>query len=52
MKHILFLTTLMLFSSVKSPLFAQQDNFVKDYLERLENSRKYLILVAENDARA
>ena len=47
MKHILFLTTLMLFSSVKSPLFAQQDNFVKDYLERLENSRKYLILVAE-----
>lgn len=46
MKHILILTTIMLFGSVKSPLFAQQDNFVKDYLERLENSRKYLILVA------
>ncbi len=47
MKHILILTTILLFSSVKSPLFAQQDNFIKDYLERLENSRKYLILVAE-----
>lgn len=30
-----------------SPLFAQQDAFIEDYLERLENSRKYLILVAE-----
>lgn len=47
MKHILILTTIMLFSSVISPLFAQQDNFTKDFLERLENSRKYLILVAE-----
>ena len=47
MKHILILTTIMLFSSVTSPLFAQQDSFIKDYLERLENSRKYLILVAE-----
>lgn len=37
----------MLFSSFTSPLVAQQDNFIKDYLERLENSRKYLILVAE-----
>ncbi len=37
----------MLFSSVISPLFAQQDNFIKDYLERFENSRKYLTLVAE-----
>ena len=37
----------MLFSSVASPLFAQQDSFIKDYLERLENSRKYSILVAE-----
>ena len=47
MKHILILTTIMLFSSVTSPLFAQQDSFIKDYLERLENSRTYLILVAE-----
>ncbi len=47
MKHILFLTTITLFSSVTSPLFAQEDNFIKDYLERLENSHKYLILVAQ-----
>lgn len=37
----------MLFSLVTSPLFAQEDKFIEDYLERLENSRKYLILVAE-----
>lgn len=37
----------MLFSSTTSPLFAQQNKFITDYLERLENSRKYLILVAE-----
>ncbi|MCF6348315.1 MAG: DinB family protein [Flavobacteriaceae bacterium] len=37
----------MLFSAIETPLFAQEDNFVKDYLERFENSRKYLILVVE-----
>ncbi|GHC59330.1 DinB family protein [Ulvibacter litoralis] len=47
MKQILILTTLMLFSLVASPLLAQQDVFIEDYLERLENSKKYLILVAE-----
>ena len=47
MKHLLILTTIVLFSSVVSPLLAQQDIFIKDYLERLENSKKYLILVAE-----
>lgn len=47
MKHILILTIMMLLSSFTSPLFAQQNPFIKDYLERLENSRKYLILVAE-----
>jgi uncharacterized damage-inducible protein DinB len=47
MKHILLITTIMLFCAVESPLLAQQDNFIKDYLERLENSRKYLVLVAE-----
>lgn len=46
MKKILILT-IVLCSLDTSPLFAQQDNFIKDYLERLENSRKYLILVAE-----
>ena len=47
MKHLLMLTSIMLFSSCISPLFAQEHDFIKDYLERLENSRKYLILVAE-----
>jgi len=47
MKHILILISIMLFSSTTSPLFAQQHTFITDYLERLENSRKYLILVAE-----
>jgi uncharacterized damage-inducible protein DinB len=37
----------MLCSSFTSPLFAQQNDFIKEYLERLENSKKYLILVAE-----
>lgn len=48
MKHILILTTMILFSSATSPLLAQENDFIKDYLERLENSRKYLILVAES----
>jgi uncharacterized damage-inducible protein DinB len=47
MKHVLILTTIVLFSLVTSPLFAQENSFIKDYLERLENSRNYLILVAE-----
>ncbi|HBU77387.1 MAG TPA: damage-inducible protein DinB, partial [Muricauda sp.] len=29
-------------------LFAQQNSFIDEYLERLENSKQYLILVAEN----
>lgn len=47
MKHILILVSIILCSSVTSPMFAQQNDFIKDYLERLENSRKYLIRVAE-----
>ena len=47
MKQILLITTVMLFSSIESTLFAQQNDFIKDYVERLENSKKYLILVAE-----
>ena len=47
MKNIIILTTIVLFSSITTSLFAQEDSFIKDYLERLENSRKYLILVAE-----
>lgn len=37
----------MIFGMVESPLFAQQNGFIKEYLERFENSRKYLIAVAE-----
>ncbi len=47
MKHILSLTTIFIFSLIATPSFSQQDNFTRDYIERLENSRKYLILVAE-----
>lgn len=47
MKNILILTTILLCSSLTTTVFAQQHDFIKDYLERLENSRNYLILVAE-----
>ncbi|TGV02218.1 DinB family protein [Flavivirga rizhaonensis] len=47
MKRILIITTVILVSSITSSLLAQQNKFIKDYLERLENSRKYLLLVAE-----
>jgi len=47
MKHKLIITTLFLLSTLTSPLFAQHDNFINDYVERLENSRTYLMLVAE-----
>ncbi len=47
MKQIIILKSILLFSLVLSPLFAQQDSFITDYLERLENSQKYLILIAE-----
>ena len=47
MKNLTLLTTIMFFSLVSSPLFAQKDGYVEDYLERLENSRKYIVLVAE-----
>jgi len=47
MKHILILTSFILFNSFTSSLFAQEDSFIKEYLERLENSKKYLIVIAE-----
>ena len=47
MKPTFILTAIILFNLVSFPLLAQQDVFIKDYLERLENSRKYLLLVAE-----
>ena len=47
MKTILILTSIFLLSLGLQPLYAQEENFITDYVERLENSRKYLILVAE-----
>jgi uncharacterized damage-inducible protein DinB len=37
----------MLLSIVTQPIFAQENDFIKEYLERLEKSKDYLILVAE-----
>tara|TARA_R110002049_G_scaffold14886_2_gene61933 strand:+ start:9344 stop:9886 length:543 start_codon:yes stop_codon:yes gene_type:complete len=47
MKRLLLLTTALLLSSITIPVMAQQNDFIKDYIERLENSKKYLLLVAE-----
>ena len=47
LKHILILTSLVLLSSFVQPIFAQENDFIKEYLERLEKSKEYLILVAE-----
>ncbi len=38
----------LLFTLLVSSMFAQSDVFIQEYLERLENSKKYLILVAES----
>ncbi|WP_460219496.1 DinB family protein [Psychroserpens sp. MEBiC05023] len=47
MKRLIIIASIILFSCSTSPLLAQQNDFIEDYLERLENSRQYLILVAE-----
>jgi len=47
MKHILFFTFTILLGAVNTTLFAQQDDYIHDFVERLENSQKYLILIAE-----
>lgn len=47
MKSITILPGTILFSLMVLPVFGQQDPFIKEYLERLENSKKYLVLVAE-----
>lgn len=47
-KHVMFFTLTLLSFSIFTPLFAQDNIFIKDYLERLENSKKYLLLVAQN----
>ena len=45
MKKTITLITFLLFTT--TCLFAQQDKFIDDSIERLENSRKYLLLVAD-----
>lgn len=47
-KHLIVLTLIMLSSSFSTSLFSQENIFIKEYLERLESSKKYLILVAES----
>ncbi|TLP82810.1 DinB family protein [Maribacter sp. ACAM166] len=47
MKQLLTLTTLLFLSTLQTPIFAQQDIFIEDSIERLENSRAYVLLVAE-----
>lgn len=44
MRSLILLVTLLLFTST---LLAQESSFIKEYLERFETSKKYLILIAE-----
>jgi uncharacterized damage-inducible protein DinB len=46
-KYLFILTLVLLSSSFAHPIFAQENDFTKEYLERLEKSKEYLILVAE-----
>jgi uncharacterized damage-inducible protein DinB len=46
-KYLLILTSATLLSSFTQPLFAQENEFIKEYLERLVKSKEYLILVTE-----
>jgi uncharacterized damage-inducible protein DinB len=46
-KYLLILASVTLLSSFSQPIFAQENDFIKEYLERLEKSKEYLILVAE-----
>ena len=47
MKQIVIWVSIIFFSSFSLHLYAQEGDFIKEYLERLENSRTYLILIAE-----
>lgn len=46
-KRLSILTMLILLSQFAQPIIAQENDFIKEYLERLEKSKEYLILVAE-----
>jgi uncharacterized damage-inducible protein DinB len=47
MKRFFIVTSLLIIFSYVPPLLAQEEIFIEQYLERLENSREYLLLVAE-----
>ncbi|MGA9270938.1 MAG: DinB family protein [Lutimonas sp.] len=47
MKRFFIVTTILMLFSFASPMLAQEEVFIKQYLERFENSREYLLLVAE-----
>ena len=47
MKQIVLWALIIFLSSFSLQLYAQKSDYIKEYLERLENSRKYLVLVAE-----
>ncbi|GEM_PF-200725 len=46
-KYLLILASVLLLSSFTQPIFAQENDFIKEYLERLEKSKEYLLLVAQ-----
>ena len=46
-KHLFILSSILLLSSFTRPILAQENDFINEYLERLEKSKEYLILVAE-----
>lgn len=47
-KQGFFITFILLLIASSPPLYAQQDHFIKDYVERLENSKTYLLVVADS----
>ena len=47
LKSLFILTLIPFFSSFAQPIFGQENDFIKEYLERLEKSKEYLILVAK-----
>lgn len=47
MKQLYIFTSILLLAIITIPLQAQEDPFINDFLERWENSRDYLILIAE-----
>ncbi|WP_422859934.1 DinB family protein [Flagellimonas sp. S174] len=46
MRQILIIKVIVVLFIFASPLLAQQNDFIKEYLERFENSHRYLIEVA------